>query len=71
MLEFLYIERGLFATLETRRELEPKYLPQLFLGSLLETRLLAIGQYFSLSLATVPEVFAKVNVAHSGFDRLC
>ena len=27
-----------FATLETKRELEPKYVPQLFLGSLLGTR---------------------------------
>ena len=25
----------MFATLETRKELEPKYVPQLFLGSLL------------------------------------
>ena len=38
--------------------------PQLFLGSLLGTRRSAIGQFFSLSQATVPEVFAKVNSAH-------
>ena len=37
-----------FATLETKRELQTKCVPQLFLGSL-------------LSLVTVPEVFAKVN----------
>ena len=37
-----------FATLETRRELETKCVPQLFLGSI-------------LSLVTVPEVSAKVN----------
>ena len=36
----------LFATLETRRELEPKCVPQLFLGSLLETRQSAIGHFF-------------------------
>ena len=52
----------LFATLETRRELEPKCVPQLFLGSLLETRQSAIG-HFPPSLVTVPEVFAKVNLA--------
>ena len=34
------------ATLEKRRELEPKCVPQLFLGSLLGTRRLAIGQFF-------------------------
>ena len=45
-----------------RRELEPKCVPQLLLGSLLGTRRSAIGQFFSLSLA-VPEVFAKVNSA--------
>lgn len=42
--------------------LEPKCVPQfMFLGSLLGTRLSAIGQFFSQSLATVPEVFAEVN----------
>ena len=50
----------LFVTLETKRELEPKCLPQLFLGSLLETRRSAIGQFLCLSLLTVPEVFAKI-----------
>ena len=35
-----------FATLETRRELESKYVPQLFLGSLRGTRRSAIGQFF-------------------------
>jgi len=43
------------ATLERKRELEPRYDPQLFLGWLLRTR-----QFF-LSLVTIPEVFAKVN----------
>ena len=33
----------------------------LFLGSLLGTLRSAIDQFFSLSLVTVPEVFAKVN----------
>ena len=46
-----------------RRELEPKRVPQWFLGSLLGTRRSAIGQFFSLSLTTVPEVCAKVNSA--------
>ena len=36
----------LFATLERRRELEPKCVSQLFLGSLLETRQSAIGHFF-------------------------
>ena len=59
----------LIATLERRKELEPKCAPQLILGSLLMTRRSAIGQFFSQSLETVPEVFAKVNSAHfpSGF----
>ena len=35
-----------FAPLETRRELELKYVPQLFLGSILGTRRSAIGQFF-------------------------
>ena len=34
-----------FATLETRRELEPKFIPQLFLGWLLGTRRSAIGWF--------------------------
>ena len=38
------------ATLETRRELESKCFSQLFLGSLLMTRLSAIGLFFSCSL---------------------
>ena len=37
-----------FATLETRGELEPKYLPQLFLGPLLATRRSAIRQFYPL-----------------------
>ena len=50
--------------LETRRGLKPKCVPQFILGSLLGTRRSAIVSYwpiFSLSLITVPEVFAKVN----------
>ena len=43
--------------------LEPKCFPQLFVGSLFGTRRSAIGQVLSLSLVTVPEVFAKVNSA--------
>ena len=54
-----------FATVETRRELEPNCVAQLFLGWLLGTRWSAIGQFFSLSLVTFPEVFAKVTSAQS------
>ena len=36
----------LFATLERRKELEPKCAPQLIVGSLLMTRRSAIGQFF-------------------------
>ena len=66
-----------FASLETRnsKELEPKYVPQVFLGSQLGTRRSAICKFFPypqqqtqnslrilyLSLATVLEVFAKVD----------
>ena len=52
-----------FTTLETRREPESKWVPQLFLGSLLVTRRSAIEQCFSLSFVTDPEAFAKVNSA--------
>ena len=45
-----------FATSETRGELELKYVPQLFLVSLLGTRRSAIGQFFSLFQVTVSEV---------------
>ena len=51
------------ATLETTRKLEPKWVPQLFLGLLLGTRPSAIGQFFSLSPVIVPEVFMKVKSA--------
>ena len=62
--EISHIERCTgFATLETRRELEPKCVPQLFLGWLREMRRSAIGHLFPLSLATISEVFAKVYSA--------
>ena len=52
--------------LETGWELEPKYVPQLFLGLLLVTCQSAIGQFFfCLSPVTVPEVFAEVNSVQS------
>ena len=35
------------------------------MGSLLEKRRSAIGQFFSLSLVTVPDVFAEVSSAQS------
>ena len=43
-----------FAILETRGELEPKRVPQLFLGSLLRTRRSAIGQIFFHVLSNSP-----------------
>ena len=50
---------------KTRRELEPKYVAELYLGSLQATRRSAIGQsVFSLPLVTVPEFNAYVNSAH-------
>ena len=42
-----------------------------FLGSVLEKSRLAIGQCFSLSLVTAPEVFAKVNLAQSPCFQSC
>ena len=39
-----------FTTLETRGELEPKYVPQLLLGSLLGTRQSAMANVFPRSL---------------------
>ena len=48
------------ATLEGRKELEPNCVPHLFLGTLLGTSWSAIGQFFSLSVVKVPEVFSKL-----------
>ena len=45
------------------RELEPKCVAQLFLGLFWRMRWSAIGQFFPLSLVTIPEVSAKVNSA--------
>ena len=55
-----------FATLETRRRLEPKCVPQLILGSLLGTRQAAIGHFFSpvpgYSSRSLCEIFILVSV---------
>ena len=51
------------SNLEATRELERKFVPQWFLGSLLVTRRAAIGQFFSRSPVKVPEVFANVSSA--------
>ena len=53
------------ATLETRKELEPKCVPQLLVGSLLGTDRSTIGQFFPPVLVTVVEVFAKINSSQS------
>ena len=46
------------------RELESKFVPQWFLGSLLGTHQSAIGQFFFFPVPSkVPEVFAKLNPA--------
>ena len=50
---------------KTKRELEMRCVPQLFLALFLGTHWSAIGQFFSLSLVTVPKVFAKVNSSQS------
>ena len=42
-----------FATLEMRKELEPKCVPQWFLGLLLGTRQSALSQFFSPSQVTI------------------
>ena len=46
-----------------RKELEPKCVPQLFLGSLLGRRSTTIGQLFPPFPSNSPEAFAKVNSA--------
>ena len=50
------------ATLEGRKELQPKCVPHLFLGRLLGTSRLRL---FSLSIVTVPEVFSKLYSAQT------
>ena len=52
-----------FRDFRNEMRLEAKCFPQLFVGSLFGTRRSAIGQVLSLSLVTVPEVFAKANSA--------
>ena len=42
-----FFQSDSFVGLETRRELETKYAPQVFLGSILGTRLSAVGHFFS------------------------
>ena len=59
-----------FATSEVRRELEPKCIPQFFLGSLLEMWQWAAGQFSSLSAITVPQVFVKVYSVQFSFSFL-
>lgn len=56
-----------FATLEARRGLEPKCIPQWFLGLLLGYGQSAIGQFFSLSLVTLPEVLSKIYSSQFSF----
>ena len=51
----------IFRHFRNEKELEPKRVLQLFLGSLIGTCWAAIGQFFSLALVTVPEVLAKVD----------
>ena len=48
-----------FTTLETTRELEPKCVPQVFLGLLLGTRQSAIGQFFSPVPSNSPISFCE------------
>ena len=51
-----WLIRKLIRHFRNEKEMEPKYVPQLCLGLLLGTRWSAIGQVFTLSLVTVPEV---------------
>ena len=45
-----------------KRELEPKCIPQWFLGTLLHGRRQSVvGHFFPLFLETVPEAFAKLT----------
>ena len=57
------------SNLEATRELERKFVPQWFLGSLLVTCRAAITPFFSRCPVEVPEVFANVSSAQfpSGF----
>ena len=54
-------EKFKHAILESRRELEPKCAPQVFLASFLAQ--VSYWSIFSMSHVTVPETFAKVNLA--------
>ena len=58
------ISPPLFATLETRRRLEPKYVLQLFWDSIWGRAGQPLGSFFPV---TVPEVFAKVNSSQFPF----
>ena len=61
-------EKFKHAILESRRELEPKSAPQVFLGWLLAQ--VSYWSIFSMSQVTVPETFAKVNLAVVPFSFL-
>ena len=52
-----------FATLATRRKLEPKCVPRWFLGWALWRTAQLLANFFYLSLVTIPDIFAKVNSA--------
>lgn len=57
-----------FSTIETRGELEPKCILQLFLGLLLGMLLSAIGQYFFPAPSnSEPEQLGEVNSAQFFF----
>ena len=45
-----FFQSDSFVGLETRRELETKYAPQVFLGSILGTRLSAVGHFFPVPI---------------------
>ena len=56
-----------FTTLETTRELEPKLRPAIVSGIVTGDAPVSYWPIFSLSLVTVPKVFAKVKLAKFPF----
>ena len=57
----LFIWEATSSTSQKGSELEPNCILHLFLGWLLSLCQSPIGQFFSLSLVTVPETFAKIK----------
>ena len=61
--EKLFCNRMVFATLKLRREMGPKFFCKCFWDRSRGRAGRVLASFFSMSLVTIPDVFAKVNSA--------